>query len=143
MQTLTIHTDGGARGNPGPSAVGVHLEVGDFELKHGRCIGTATNNVAEYSGVLEAITLIENLIIAGQPQFTSLSFLLDSELVVKQLRGEYRIKEPTLQELAQKALVALKAMGLPYTFTHVRREQNKTADALVNAALDDKLSLYV
>jgi len=143
MQTLTIHTDGGARSNPGPAAVGVHLEVGEWQMKHGRCIGDTTNNVAEYSAVIEAITLIENIIIAGQPQFTSLSFFLDSELVVKQLRGEYRIKEPTLQELAQKVLVGLKALSLPHTFTHVRREQNKMADALVNAALDDKLALYV
>jgi len=143
METLTIHTDGGARGNPGPSAVGVHLEVGEWQLKHGRRIGDATNNVAEYSAVIEAISLIENIRIAGQPQFSSLSFMLDSELVVKQLRGEYRIKEPTLQELAQKILRDLKAMGLPYRFTHVRREQNKMADALVNAALDDKLNLYV
>jgi ribonuclease HI len=136
MQTLSIHTDGGARGNPGPAAVGVHLQLDGWEMKHGRCIGNGTNNVAEYSAVIEALKLVENLRTAGEPVFSSLTFLLDSELVVKQLRGEYRIKEPTLQELAQKVLVALKALGLPYTFSHVPRAQNKVADSLVNAALD-------
>ena len=143
MSELTIHTDGGARGNPGPAGVGVHIQQDDFEMRHGRVIGETTNNVAEYSAVIEALKLIENIIIAGQPAISSLHFYLDSELVVKQLTGIYRIKEPSLQELAQKVLVALKALHLPYTFSHVRREQNKIADSLVNAALDGKLDPYV
>jgi ribonuclease HI len=143
MSELSIHTDGGARGNPGPAGIGVHLQVGDFEMRHGRVIGEATNNVAEYSAVIEAITLIENIIIGGTPHISSLHFYLDSELVVKQLTGVYRIKEPSLQVLAQKILVALKALNLPYTFSHVRRNFNKVADSLVNDALDGKLQPHV
>lgn len=136
MSTLTIHTDGGARGNPGPAAVGAYFQIGEWELKHARAIGDATNNVAEYTAVLDALKMIENFRSAGEPAFTALEFKLDSELVVRQLTGVYRIKEPSLQELAQKILVSLKAMGLPYSFVHVRREHNKIADSLVNAALD-------
>ncbi len=136
MTVLTIHTDGGARGNPGPAAVGVHFQLGDWEHKHGRCIGEATNNVAEYTAVIDALAQIQDFRIAGAPQFESLHFYLDSELVVKQLLGIYRIKEPSLQELAQKILITLKTIAVPYQFTHVRREQNKIADSLVNAALD-------
>lgn len=105
-------------------------------MKHARCIGTATNNVAEYTAVIDALDMVENFRTAGEPQFDKISFFLDSELVVKQLRGEYRIKEPTLQELAQKILIRLRAIGVPHELTHVRREHNKVADALVNAALD-------
>ncbi len=139
MTVLSIHTDGGARGNPGPAAVGVHFQMGEWEHKHGRCIGDATNNVAEYMAVVDALEQIQAFRIAGAPQFQSLHFYLDSELVVKQLTGVYRIKEPSLQELAQKILIILKTITVPYQFSHVRREQNKVADALVNAALDGTL----
>lgn len=139
MRTLTIHTDGGARGNPGPAAVGAHFQLDGWELKHGRTIGEATNNVAEYTAVLDALQMIENFRTAGEPQFERVTFYLDSELVVRQLLGQYKIKEPTLQELAERILIRLKTLELPYEFTHVRREHNKIADSLVNAALDGKL----
>lgn len=136
MSTLTIYTDGGARGNPGPAAVGVYFKLGQFEERHHRTIGTATNNVAEYTAVLDALTKVAEYRQAGAPVFSALHFFLDSELVVKQLRGEYRIKEPTLQGLALKAKLALKELDLPFQFSHVKRESNKIADSLVNAALD-------
>jgi ribonuclease HI len=140
MSTLTIYTDGGARGNPGPAAVGVHMltEAG-FDKRHGRTIGDTTNNVAEYTAVLDALEIVESLEITGEQPISKLQFFLDSELVVKQLTGMYRIKEPSLQELASKILIRLKASTLSYTFTHIPRAKNKVADSLVNAALDGTL----
>ncbi|CAN5176274.1 ribonuclease HI family protein [soil metagenome] len=137
MQELSIHTDGGARGNPGPSAVGVHLQSEGINVQHGRCIGEATNNVAEYTGVLDAIAQI--ILLQENHTFSKLNFFLDSELVQRQLLGQYKVKDATLQQLHSQVTSQLRTMGIPFTFTHVRREQNKVADSLVNAALDGKL----
>lgn len=137
MSDLTIFTDGGARGNPGPAAIGVYITTDSgYEKKWGRVIGETTNNVAEYTAVLDALELVESIQVTGELQLSQLKFFLDSELVVKQLTGVYRIKEPSLQELASKIIIRLKASMLPYSFTHVPRTQNKIADGLVNAALD-------
>ncbi len=136
MSILSIHTDGGARGNPGPSAVGVVFDSGNFHFEHGRYIGEVTNNVAEYTGVLDALS---NLSEVPAP-VTELHFFLDSELVVRQILGQYRVKEATLQQLHTEVIKQLRATGLPYRFTHVRREQNKLADKLVNQTLDGLLS---
>jgi ribonuclease HI len=132
MSVLTIHTDGGSRGNPGPAAIGVVLDSGNVHHEHGRTIGEATNNIAEYTAVLDALTLIKEF---PEP-ITELQFFLDSELVVKQILGQYRVKDPILQELHAEIIKQLRATGHPYRFTHVRREHNKLADKLVNAALD-------
>lgn len=132
MSVLTIHTDGGARGNPGPAAIGVAFTCGSFTAEHSRYIGETTNNVAEYTAVLDALVNLPEL---PEP-VTELHFFLDSELVVRQILGQYRVKEVTLQSLHAEVLKQLRATGLPYRFTHVRREQNKQADALVNQALD-------
>lgn len=137
MQKLTIHTDGGARGNPGPAAVGVVFDCEDWQQQHERYIGEATNNVAEYTGVLDAIEHIPK-IMEERGSFAQIEFFLDSELVVRQLCGQYRVKEPALQQLHQSALSGLRSLAIPFTFTHVRREQNKLADALVNHALDTR-----
>ena len=140
MQELTIHTDGGARGNPGPSAIGVVFTYPEGQDRFARTIGTATNNVAEYSAVLEAIAQIP-AIIARQGNFTSITFNLDSELVVKQIGGQYRVKEPTLQGLHARVIQGLRSLSLPYKVQHVRRAQNAAADKLVNQALDGTLDL--
>jgi ribonuclease HI len=134
MQELVIHTDGGARGNPGPAAVGVVFDCGDFHQEHERYIGEATNNVAEYTGVLDALEIAPTII--AQQGITSLTFYLDSELVVKQIRKEYRVKEPFLQQLHAKVLAAVQELKIPTTFNHVRRAENAMADKLVNHALD-------
>lgn len=132
MSILTIHTDGGARGNPGPAAVGVVMDCGSVHHEHGRCIGEATNNIAEYTAVLDALQLINEF---PEP-ISELHFFLDSELVVRQILGQYRVKDPILQGLHGEITKQLRATGHPFRFTHVRREQNKLADKLVNAALD-------
>ena len=136
MSTITIHTDGGARGNPGPAAIGVFLEMNDWNYEYAGCIGDATNNVAEYKAVLKAAEIISDATIT-HPEITAIQFFLDSELVVRQLIGQYKVKDSTLQLLHQRILTLLRAAGHPFTFTHVPRAQNKKADALVNYALDN------
>ena len=135
MSILKIHTDGGARGNPGPAAVGVVFDCDDFHLEHGRAIGDTTNNVAEYTGVLDALDQLSKVTVP----VTELHFHLDSELVVRQILGQYRVKEPGLQILHGKVIMGLRSAGIPYHFTHVRREQNKLADKIVNQTLDGVL----
>lgn len=138
MPQLTIHTDGGARGNPGPAAIGVVFDAEGFHLEHERYIGSATNNVAEYSAVLDALAQVP--VICAAEGITEIVFFLDSELVVKQIRGEYKVKEPSLQTLHADVRKQLSALSVPCSFSHVRREQNKLADKLVNHALDSLLS---
>ena len=126
-----LFTDGGARGNPGPAAYGYVLEAEDGTLlaAHGEAIGVATNNVAEYSA------LIAGLEKAVELQLPEVEVVSDSELMVKQMRGEYRIKNEALQELARRAGALARALG-SVTYTAVRREHNELADRLVNEALD-------
>ncbi|MBA2294069.1 MAG: ribonuclease HI family protein [Actinobacteria bacterium] len=126
-----LWTDGGARGNPGPAAFAYVLEAEDGTVlaAHGETIGVATNNVAEYSA------LVAGLGRAGELGVTTLELRSDSELMVKQMRGEYRVKNKDLQGLFLDASRAARALG-SVTYTHVRREHNELADRLVNEALD-------
>jgi ribonuclease H / adenosylcobalamin/alpha-ribazole phosphatase len=126
-----LSTDGGARGNPGPAAYGYVLEDEDGTVlaAHGERIGIATNNVAEYSGLIAGL---EKALELGLDEVEVVS---DSELMVKQMRGEYRVKNRALQELVGQA--SRLADRLPRVrYTHVRRAQNELADRLVNEALD-------
>ena len=126
-----LWTDGGARGNPGPAAYAYVLEAVDGTVldARGEPIGHATNNVAEYSA------LVAGLRRAAELGVTALELRSDSELMVKQMRGEYRVKNRDLQELFLDASRAARAVG-DVTYTHVRREHNELADRLVNEALD-------
>ena len=126
-----LSTDGGSRGNPGPAAYGYVLESEDGHVldARGEAIGTATNNVAEYRG------LIAGLESAVQRGVDELEVVSDSELLVKQMRGEYKVKNETLRTLQSEA--AELAAGLErVTYTAVRRVHNELADRLVNEALD-------
>jgi ribonuclease HI len=127
----TLWTDGGARGNPGPAAFAYVLEAEDGTVLDalGEAIGVATNNVAEYSA------LVAGLRRAAELGVTELAVHSDSELVVKQMRGEYRVKNKGLQGLFLDASRAARDLGR-VTYTHVRREHNELADRLVNEALD-------
>jgi ribonuclease HI len=131
MTRLIIHTDGGARGNPGAAGIGVLIEdeSGKILLEHSRYIGETTNNQAEYTAVLDALHHAKEL------EGTDLNFFLDSELVVKQLNGEYRVKDADLAQLFLKVHNA-KLFFHKVTFSHIRREQNKEADRLANEAMD-------
>lgn len=128
---LILRTDGGSRGNPGPAAYGYVLfdASGARVAEEGRVIGVATNNRAEYLGLIEGLKRARSL------GATSVSVEADSELVIKQMTGVYRIKHPDMRQLADEAK-ALAAALSRVTYAHIRREQNADADALVNSALD-------
>jgi ribonuclease HI len=128
----TMHIDGAARGNPGPAAYAVVIaRDGRPVVEEADVIGTATNNVAEYTA------LVRGLERAAELGVRRLAVFSDSELLVKQMNGEYRVKHPDLQPLYEVANRLKKAFDA-VTITHVRREQNKRADALGNEALDGK-----
>ena len=126
-----LFTDGGARGNPGPAAYGYVLEADDGTVlaAHGEAIGVATNNVAEYSA------LIAGLEKATELRLDEVEVVSDSELMVKQMRGEYKVRNEALRELSVSAGRLARGLG-KVTYTAVRREHNKLADQLVNEALD-------
>jgi ribonuclease HI len=126
-----LFTDGGARGNPGPAASAFVLEAEDGTVleARGTAIGIATNNVAEYRA------LVDGLARAVELGVGELEVVSDSELVVKQMRGEYRVKNAALQALHREAGALAARLGR-VTYTAVRREQNELADRLVNEALD-------
>jgi ribonuclease H / adenosylcobalamin/alpha-ribazole phosphatase len=126
-----LWTDGGARGNPGPAAFAYVLEADDGTTlaAHGEAIGVATNNVAEYSALLAGL---EKALEVGVRELEVRS---DSELMVKQMRGEYRVKNEALRELSVRAGRLARQVG-DVRYTAVRREHNALADRLVNEALD-------
>jgi ribonuclease HI len=126
-----LFTDGGARGNPGPAAYGYVLESEDGTVlaAHGEHIGSATNNVAEYSG------LVAGLRAALELHVREVEVVSDSELMVKQMRGEYRVKNEALRALFAEADRLARAIG-NVEYRHVKRAHNEEADRLVNEALD-------
>ena len=127
----TLYTDGGARGNPGPAAYAYVLETDDGTVldARGKRIGVATNNVAEYRA------LVEGLRAAARASVDELEVVSDSELLVKQMRGEYRVKNAALRELSLEAARIGRSIGT-VRYRAVRREHNELADRLVNEALD-------
>jgi len=130
---LKIFTDGGARGNPGPAAAGVVIkdEHGKVLAAYGEYLGEQTNNYAEY------MALISGLKKAAELGATEVECVLDSELVTKQMKQEYKVREETLQKLFVKAYNAA-AVFKKTTFRHVLRQNNKEADKLVNETLNKK-----
>ena len=128
---VRLSTDGGARGNPGPAAYGYVLEAQDGTVlaAHGERIGVATNNVAEYRGLLAGLAKAVDL---GAAEVEVIS---DSELLVKQMRGEYKVKNPALRELSLEAARLSRRLE-KVSYRAVRREHNELADRLVNEALD-------
>ena len=127
----SLSTDGGARGNPGPAAYGYVLAADDGTVlaAHGETIGVATNNVAEYHALTAGL---EKALELG---VTELDVVSDSELMVKQMRGEYKVKNEALRELSLRAARLARQLG-PVSYRAVRREHNELADRLVNEALD-------
>ena len=128
---LTINVDGGARGNPGPAAIGIVVSDGNGEvvLEVAETIGRASNNVAEYRALLRGIES------AAQLGAEEVRFVNDSELIAKQITGQYKVKHPDMQRL--HAEVVARLAQLPkWSIRSVPRAQNAAADALVNAALD-------
>ncbi|HMC76307.1 MAG TPA: ribonuclease HI family protein [Vicinamibacterales bacterium] len=129
---ITAYIDGGARGNPGPAGYGVYIQGPDGEPLqelHGG-LGIATNNVAEYNGLLAALRW------AKEHGHTTVHIRADSLLVVEQMRGRFKVKHPGLQPLHAKATLLAHEVGR-VTFEHVRRELNKDADRLSNLGMDE------
>jgi ribonuclease HI len=131
----TLYTDGGSRGNPGPAASAFVLEAEDGTVldARGDTIGVATNNVAEYRALLAGL---ERAVEVGVDELEVVS---DSELLVKQMRGEYKVKNAALRELSVEAARLARAIG-KVSYRAVRREHNELADRLVNEALDRAVS---
>jgi len=132
-QKIIIYTDGGARGNPGPAGIGV--VVGD-EYEHGEYIGETTNNIAEYKALVFAMKKAKSLY-KDHLSTLDLEIRMDSELIVKQMKGEYKVKNEGLRPLfleVQKCIEDFHSVS----FHHIPREKNSRADALVNKALDDR-----
>jgi ribonuclease HI len=130
---VIAYSDGASRGNPGPSAIGFRVLAPDGGelLAEGRRIGTATNNVAEYRGVIAVLERIRDLGIK------EVELRLDSELIVEQLNGRYRVRQPKLALLKQE-VDRLRKEFREFRVIHVRREDNREADKLANEALDRK-----
>ena len=128
---LVVNVDGGARGNPGPAAIAAVVQDAEGEVleERGEKIGRATNNVAEYRALLLGI---ERAAALGASE---LDLVGDSELVVRQVKGEYKVKDATLRELHTEVRRALADFDA-WSIRHVRRERNAEADRLVNEALD-------
>jgi ribonuclease HI len=127
-----MHIDGASRGNPGRAAYAVVLaRPGHAVVEEADVIGTATNNVAEYTALLKGLELAHELGV------TRLAVFSDSELMMKQMNGEYKVKHADMRPLYERAC-ALRAKFAEVTLTHVRREQNKRADLIGNEALDGK-----
>jgi len=128
---LVVNVDGGARGNPGPAAIAAVIQGdgGEVLAEHGERIGRATNNVAEYRALLLGI---ERAAALGASE---LELVGDSELVVRQVKGEYKVKDATMRELHGQVKEALRGFER-WSIRHVRREHNAEADRLVNEALD-------
>ncbi len=147
---IVVHTDGGARGNPGPAAVGIVIEIRPIRPIHtnptnekgqviemSKRIGETTNNVAEYTAVREALAYLRNNPIIQLSNNPIIQFYLDSTLVANQLNGLFKVKEPHLRQLLIHIRQLEQEVGGVITYSYVPREQNRRADGLVNKALDE------
>ncbi len=133
METITIYTDGGSRGNPGPSALGVFLET--LDIRYGEFLGSGTNNEAEYAAILSGMKRVIEVIGRDRAASAHLECRMDSELAMRQLTGRYRVKHPRMKHwfsLIQKEMPKFSRVS----FVHVPREENREADRMVNEALD-------
>ena len=128
---LVLHVDGGARGNPGPAAIGVVVSdpSGEVVTTFSDAIGEATNNVAEYRALLRALEL------AAEHGAAEIHVINDSELIARQVTGVYKVKHPAMQELHRRAMALLRGFD-SWSIETVPRAQNAEADSLVNEALD-------
>ena len=132
-----IHTDGGARGNPGSAAVGVVIESEKtLIVEFGKRIGETTNNVAEYTAVIEALHFVKNNPILKLSNYPIIQCYLDSNLVVQQLNGNFKVKDAKLRELMMQVKILEVEIGGMIFYQYIPREQNQRADFLVNQALD-------
>lgn len=143
MDKLFINTDGGSRGNPGPAAIGiVFFDQNNTEL-YACCefIGTATNNEAEYRAIIKALRILSKSDWFAQNNSADKTIVcrLDSQLVVEQINGNYKVKQDHLAQFITEIKEIIGHFNFKLSFTHIRREENKRADQMVNQALDKEL----
>lgn len=136
---LHIYTDGGARGNPGIAGFGlvIYDQNHHFIYQESKFLGIKTNNEAEYLALISALTWIKDNLASLNPE--KVCFYSDSQLLVRQLQGSYRVKAPHLKNLYSTAKLLLNAINLPYSFQYISRESNSLADKLANQAMDTTL----
>lgn len=134
---LNAFTDGASRGNPGEAAIGIIVkdEHGSTILSHGKYLGTTTNNVAEYTALLECVTLVK---LSETIRCTELIVHTDSELMARQMNGDYRVKDARLKVLYQHVQRVLASSPFRFSICHISRSLNTEADALANKAIDTK-----
>ena len=137
MAHFSIHGDGGSRGNPGPAGAGAMIrdERGNAIATVSEFLGRRTNNFAEYESVILALHKVADRVGIEKAPRTTVAVKMDSELVVKQMQGLYKVKHPVLKEQYARLTQIVNAFA-DVSFTHVPREQNKDADALANEAMD-------
>lgn len=135
--SIHIFTDGGARGNPGPAAIGVVVKdvTGKILAQFGKTLGVTTNNVAEYQAVIEGLTWMK-----ARGKATDIVFFLDSKLVASQLSGTYKVKSAHLRDLVMRIRILEQEIGTNVSYRAIPREKNQEADRMVNLALDSKTS---
>lgn len=143
MKIIT-YTDGGSRGNPGPAASGVYVQndKGEELTRFGVYLGNQTNNFAEYTAIIEALSWI----LKNQETIGTISLIecrMDSQLACRQLTGIYKVKHPQIKPLFAQVQLLQQTLAVPFFFIHVPREQNSIADSEVNRALDKELALSI
>lgn len=139
MAKAQVYTDGGSRGNPGPAAIGVYIADGNNKelAKIGKKIGETTNNVAEYSAIVEGfIWLLEN---KTKHDIKEVYFYMDSQLAYSQIVGLYKVKNDRIRDFIFEIRQKEAELGIPVFYNHIFREKNKNADLMVNLALDNML----
>ena len=139
MNSVKVFTDGASRGNPGAAGIGILIcdKNNNTLREHHEYIGKTTNNQAEYSAIIKSLDLLKELI--TDYNFDSIEFYSDSELMVKQIRGEYKIKNNGLKPLIIEFHSKIKQLSVKFSINHIKRELNKIADNLANKALDEAL----
>ncbi|MCL4416834.1 MAG: ribonuclease HI family protein [Actinobacteria bacterium] len=140
---ISVYTDGGARGNPGPASIGVYIENDKNSkiFEFGRTIGVSTNNVAEYQAVIEALNwLVKNETLVSRNR--DINFYMDSNLVCSQITGIFKVKNANLKDMLFKIREKEAQIKANIRYFHIPREKNKKADRLVNMALDNELNLH-
>ena len=141
MSKIFINTDGGSRGNPGPASIGIVFYDANEKVihKHKKYIGKGTNNEAEYESIICALEILHksDWFKGNNGNGAEVICRLDSQLVVEQINGNYKIKQPHLQEMVNRISNILNEFNFNIKFTHIPREENKLADKLVNEALDE------
>jgi len=135
---LSIYTDGGSRGNPGPSGFGVVVydESKKIISQISKFVGVKTNNEAEYLALVDALSWVKSNL--SNYDITSLNFYSDSQLLVRQMQGKYKVKAPTITPLYHQAVSLLREINLNYKFHEIPRELNSAADSLANQAMDQR-----